>query len=447
MRRTRKRLFLLYRHGGTRLTTWAAWVFLGALVLGAGCLGVGCQRSPQPNASAATDAPTPVKVARVHVQMRPQSILATGNVLPWRRSAVASVAIGKLTDIPVDVGAVVQAGQVLARLDDREAQQRLAQAAAALAQAEAAEAQLRTRLGLEGEAFDPRRTPEAEAAQAAVTAAEAEARLAATTLERYERLARNDNITRAVLDEARARLEAAQAQVQAARRRYAAVLDGLRAEHAGLRAMQARIAEARATVALAQKAVEDTTIRAPFAGYVAERLANVGEYVTPEKPLVELVSLERLKLELQMPAGDAGRVRRGQMVEATTDAYPDWVIRGEVTTIRPLVEAEARRLRVEVIVPNVERRLRPGMFVTARLLLAEQTPQVMAPRAAVRFHPGLGAQVAYVVEGNRARLRVIQLGEQVGDEVEIRSGLEAGETVIVSGLEQLADGRGILVAD
>jgi RND family efflux transporter MFP subunit len=295
--------------------------------------------------------------------------------------------------------------------------------------------------------FDPRQTPEAEAAQAALTAAEAEARLAGATLERYERLARNDNITRAVLDEARTRLEAAQAQVQAARRRYAAILDGLRAEYAGLWAAQARIAEARAAVALAQKAVEDTTVRAPFAGYVAERFANVGEYVTPEKPLMELVVLERLKLELQVPAGEAGRVRRGQAVEATTDAYPDWVIRGEVTTIRPLVEADARRLRVEVIVSNGEQRLRPGMFVTARLLLPERTPWVMAPRAAVRWHPGLGAQVVYVVEGNRARLRVVQVGEGIGEEVEIRSGLEAGESVVVTGLEKLEDGKTVSVAD
>jgi multidrug resistance efflux pump len=160
--------------------------------------------------------------------------------------------------------------------------------------------------------FDPRQTLEAEAAQAALTAAEAEARLAGATLERYERLARHDNITRAVLDEARTRLEAAQAQVQAARRRYAAILDGLRAEYAGLWAAQARIAEARAAVALAQKAVEDTTVRAPFAGYVAERFASMGEHATPEKPLMELVVLERLKLELQMPAGEAGRVRRGR---------------------------------------------------------------------------------------------------------------------------------------
>ena len=165
-------------------------------------------------------------VARVQVRMRPQSILATGNVVPWRQSAVASAAMGKVVDIPVDVGAVVREGQVLARLDDREARQRLAQAEAALAQAEAAEAQLRARLGLSGEVFDPRQTPEAEAAQAALTAAEAEARLAGATLERYERLARHDNITRAVLDEARTRLEAAQAQVQAARRRYAAILTG-----------------------------------------------------------------------------------------------------------------------------------------------------------------------------------------------------------------------------
>ncbi|QUV83592.1 efflux RND transporter periplasmic adaptor subunit [Chloracidobacterium sp. D] len=424
----------------------AAWV-VGGLCLVALVLGGGCQRPAQNQASAATEVPTPVTVARVQVRMRPQSILATGNVVPWRQSAVASAAMGKVVDIPVDVGAVVREGQVLARLDDREARQRLAQAEAALAQAEAAEAQLRARLGLSGEVFDPRQTPEAEAAQAALTAAEAEARLAGATLERYERLARHDNITRAVLDEARTRLEAAQAQVQAARRRYAATLDGLRAEYAGLRAAQARIAEARAAVALAQKAVEDTTVRAPFAGYVAERFANVGEYVTPEKPLMELVVLERLKLELQVPAGEAGRVRRGQAVEATTDAYPDWVIRGEVTTIRPLVEADARRLRVEVIVSNGEQRLRPGMFVTARLLLPERTPWVMAPRAAVRWHPGLGAQVAYVVEGDRARLRVVQVGENVGEEVEIRSGLEAGERVVVTGLEKLEDGKAVSSTD
>ena len=88
-----------------------------------------------------------------------------------------------------------------------------------------------------------------------------------------------------------------------------------------------------------------------------------------------------------------------------------------------------------------------GMFVTVRLLLPERTPWVMAPRAAVRWHPGLGAQVAYVVEGNRARLRVVQVGEVVGEEVEIRSGLEAGESVVVTGLEKLEDGKTVSIAD
>ncbi len=425
---------------GARPAVWTAQSLLLASALGplAAC------QPPVKTSEAPATAPAPVSVAPVQVQRRPRFIAAAGTIATLRRSAVAPGAPGRVMETPVAAGAFVEAGGVLMRLDDREAHQRLEQARAALMQAETAEAQLRARLRLGQDAFDPRKVPEAEAAQAELTAAEADAQLAATTLSRYERLARNDNITRAALDEARANAERAQAGLRAARRRYEAVIIHLQTEYAGLRAAASRVTEARAAVALAEKALDDTTLRSPFAGYVAERFVNVGEYAAPDRPAVELVALDRLKLELQLPETDAAKVRRGQEVEAATDAYPELVMRGKVTTVRPLVDAASRRLAVEVAVPNPERKLRPGMFITARLLLGETVSRVIAPKAAVRRHPALDAFTVFVVEGDRARLRVIQVGEATGGDIEVVAGLREGEKVILSNLEKLSDGMPIL---
>ncbi|MCS7079267.1 MAG: efflux RND transporter periplasmic adaptor subunit [Chloracidobacterium sp.] len=398
-------------------------------------------------ATAAASGPVPVKTVAVAVRRRPQFIAAAGTVTAARRAAVAPNAPGRVVETPVTTGAFVEAGSVLARLDDREAHQRLEQARAALAQAEAADAQLRARFSLEQGAFDPQRLPEAEAAQADLTAAEADAQLAAATLSRYERLARNDNITRAMLDEARANAEKTQAVLRAARRRYEATLRGLQAEYIGLRAAAARVADARAAVALAERAVDDMTVRAPFAGYVAERFVNVGEYATPDRPAVELVALDQLKLELRLPETDAAKVRRGQEVEAATDAHPGFVIRGKVTAIRPLVDAAARRLAVEVAAPNPERKLRPGMFVTARLLLDEASLRLLIPRTAVFQHAILGTAAVYVVENNRACLRLVQTDETVENEVFVRQGLKEGEKIVVSNLEKIRDGENVIPAD
>ncbi|OYT69662.1 MAG: hypothetical protein CFK52_13290 [Chloracidobacterium sp. CP2_5A] len=408
----------------------------------------GCQSPVKTSKTSETTAaePVTVSVTPAQAQRRQQFIVAAGTIAALRRSAVAPGAPGRVTETPVAVGAFVEAGDVLLRLDDREACQRLEQARAALAQAEAAEAQLRARLIPGQEPFDPRKAPEAEAAQAELAAAEADAQLAAATFSRYERLARNNNVTRAQMDEARANVERAQASSRAARHRYDAIIRGLEAERAGLRAAISRVDEARAAVALAEKALDDTALRAPFAGQVAERFVNVGEYAAPDRPAMELVALEQLKLELQLPETDAARVRRGQEVEAATDAYPELVIRGRVTVIRPLVDAAARRLAVEVVAPNPERKLRPGMFVTARLLLGQTVLRVVAPKAAVRRHPALDAFTAFVVEGDRARLRVVQVGEAIGSDIEILSGVSEGEKVILSNLEKLNDGMPILYA-
>ncbi|MFQ3582637.1 MAG: efflux RND transporter periplasmic adaptor subunit [Chloracidobacterium sp.] len=426
----------------------AVWPVQMLLLIATLLTAVGCQKTTETRAAApASDAPSPVQVARVQARQRPQTIGATGSVVALRQSAVAPMVAGHITSVAVDVGDLVSAGQPILRLDDREAHQRLAQARAAVVQAEAAEAQLRARLALDQSPFDPRQTPEAEAARAELAAAEADAQLAAATLARYERLARNDNITRAALDEARTNVEKAQSNLRAARRRYEALLQGLRAEYAGLRAAQSRLDEARAQVALAEKAVEDTTVRAPFAGCIAERLANPGEFASPDKPVVVLVALERVKLELRLPETSAARIRLGQEVDASVEAHPGLAIRGKVTAIRPVVEAATRMVVVDAIVANTERKLRPGMFVTAQIGLGETVSRLVVPSAAVWRHPTLDAFVVFVVEDNRARLRLVQVGESLADEVEVYSGVSQGERVIVSDPKSVVEGREVLCSE
>ncbi len=180
-------------------------------------------------------------------------------------------------------------------------------------------------------------------------------------------------------------------------------------------------------------------IAAPWSGTVAVKRVEVGDYVVPGQPVVELLDVRRLKVRAPAPASDVPYLRRGLAAEVRLDIYPGEVFHGEIARLAAELAAAARTLDVDVEIPNSDGRLRPGMF--ARLEFPRRTLQdaVLIPLAAVVELED--ERVVYVVEDERAVRRTVELGAVLGGEVVIASGLAAGEQLIVEGQQQVSPGQ------
>jgi multidrug resistance efflux pump len=232
----------------------------------------------------------------------------TGSLAAQEESSVAPETSGQIIATPVDVGAFVSRGTVLARLDDRDARLRLQQAQAGVGQAVAGVRQAEARLGLgQNGRFDATAIPEVRAALAARESADAAARLAEVNLGRYASLVETGDVARSVYDQARTQAETARAAASSARQQYEASLNAARGGNQGIRTAEAAVESARAQVAIAQKAIDDAVVRAPFGGYVSERPVAVGEYVTPASRIATVLRTN----PIQVVAASAGS-RSGQ---------------------------------------------------------------------------------------------------------------------------------------
>jgi multidrug efflux pump subunit AcrA (membrane-fusion protein) len=372
-------------------------------------------------------------------------IQATGSFAADETSDVAPEASGQVIATPVDVGTFVSEGAVIARLDDRDARLRLQQAEANERQAVAAVRQAQERLGLgQGGAFNANEVPEVRAARQNYEAAEAQARLAETNAQRYARLVETGDVSRSVFDQARTQSDTARAQANAARQQLEVALNVARQSNVGISQVQAQLDAARSQAALARKAVADSVIKSPFSGYISDRPVAIGEYVTPASKVATLLRTNPIKLRLQLPEADAGRVQPGMVVIATVSAYPDKEFAGKVSIVNPAIDPVSRTVTVEIDMSNPGNVLRPNMFATGRIMQPGGAMGVFVPREAIINDPATASARVYAIEGDTARLRVVQVGEELGGLVRIVSGVNPGEVVATSNLDQLFDGSQIL---
>jgi membrane fusion protein (multidrug efflux system) len=220
-------------------------------------------------------------------------------------------------------------------------------------------------------------------------------------------------------------------QMEAARQQYESAKNGAAQQYQALQAAKAR-------VALAQKAVSDTVVRAPFAGLVAERLASTGDYVTKGMKVAVVVRVNPLRVQLTIPEQFVSAITTGAPVRFEVDAYPNRQFTGTIRYVSPALEANQRALTVEAVVPNPDRELKPGLFATARIEQPVRTPAVLVPASAVQTAGGTSR--VFVVNGDHVEERIVAIGQTVSEQVEISSGLKAGERVATKNVAQLADG-------
>lgn len=427
---------------------WIAIVLCAATA--AGLSGCG---AAEPGSAAASSAPaevstTPtVSVVRAVTREVAASVQATGGFTAEESSNVAAETVGVIASTHVNVGDFVQQGQIIARLDDRDARLRLDQALAAQRQAEAAVRQAQSKLGLAGgQAFDPNQVPEVLAARAAYESALAQARLAEANARRYANLVESGDVSRSAWDSARTAADTAQAQANAARQQLEAALNTARQNYGGVETQEASLQGIRAQVALARKALEDTEIRAPFAGWVSARPVSPGEYVSSSTNLATIVRLTPIKLELRVPENYAPQVRLGLSVTAAVPGYPGRTFTGRVTAVNPEVDPNSRTFSVEAQFANAGRELKPGMFAEARIALPGSQTGIFVPRRAVLSDPTTNSSQVFIIRDGKARLAVVQLGEAAGEEVRILSGIAPDAVLAADHLQELYDGQTVKVA-
>ena len=390
--------------------------------------------------------PVAVTTAGSVTRTVPSSFQETGTFVADETSDIAPMVAGRVVATPVNVGDFVKQGQVICELDHRDAQLRLDQARAALDQATAGVRQSQSRIGLSANGkFDPNNVPEVAAARAAYESAQAQARLAAADARRYENLVASGDVSRSAFEKAHTAQETADAQANAAKQQYEAALNTARMSYGAVENSQASLEGARSQLAQAEKGLSDTTIRAPFDGYITARPVAAGEYVALSNKIATIVRIGTMKLELQTPEQQAGRAKLGMAVVARVAAYPDRDFNGRVSAINQSVDPNSRIFILEAKFDNPKGELRPGMFSTARVILPGGEQATFVPRNAVIRDKTTDSFQVFVIDGNTAHLRVVVVGDAEGDQIRIMSGLNPNDTVATSRQAELFDGAPVQV--
>ena len=336
---------------------------------------------------------------------------ASGYVTARRRATVSSKVTGKVVEIFVEEGKAVKKGQVLARLDDSQLRAGLEVARAQLVAAEHAAAE------------DEARLREAERQYA-----------------RLNQLVSEKVVGRAEVETAEATVDSLKARIALARR---------------------QIEVARRQVASQETDLTDTVVRAPFDGIAISKDAQPGEMISPisagggftRTGICTIVDMSSLEIEVDVSESYINRVKPDQPVEAVLDAYPDWRIPAHVITTVPTADRQKATVRVRIGFDGatksgmVDPRILPDMGVKVAFLNERQPadpaapppkPRLLVPKTAVRSDNG--QSIVFVVREERAERRAVTVGAAQGDQVEVISGLNAGDRIVVDGHDGLADG-------
>ena len=325
---------------------------------------------------------------------------ASGYVTARRQATVSSKVTGKVTEVMIEEGKRVAAGQILAKLD----------ASNVNANLKLAEAQLQSTSSALGETSA--RVEEAE-----------------LDLKRVSALATGGISSQAELDRAQAEVKSLKAR---------------------LSRQQVEVSVAEKQVALWQQQIDDTTIRAPFAGVVVSKNAQPGEMISPMSAgggftrtgICTIVDMESLEIENDVNESFINRVTEGQAVEATLDAYPEWKIPCKVIAIIPTADRQKATVKVRVGFEKLDPRILPEMGVKVAFRGAGEVQVaslgITIPKSAARKQDG--RDVVWVVQNGRVERRAVTLGMSRNDEVTVAAGLASGERIVVEGPGTLANG-------
>lgn len=331
---------------------------------------------------------------------------ASGYVTARREATVSSKVTGKVVEVLIEEGMRVEAGQVLARLDSSNAQQSLSLAEA-----------------------------QAESARKALAETRANLEQAERELRRIAQLAANKIASESELDRAETELKTLKARLER---------------------QEAEVKVREREVALYQQQLDDTIIRAPFAGIVTAKNAQPGEMISPisagggftRTGIGTIVDMTSLEIEVDVNESYINRVQAGLPVEATLDSYPDWRIPAKVIAIIPTADRQKATVKVRVGFDQLDPRILPQMSVKVAFQGTAERPStprpITIPKAALRQRDG--QDMVWVVADGRVERRAVRVGEARDTEVAIAAGLSGGERIVVEGSNNLSEGMRVTEA-
>jgi len=223
-------------------------------------------------------------------------------------------------------------------------------------------------------------------------------------------------------------------QVDAARQQYQVAQNTAQQSYRSLQA-------ARARVTVARKALADTTVRAPFAGLVSERLVSIGDYVTRGTRVATVVRVDPMRVELTVPEQSVSLIKVGQAVRLTVDAYPNEIFDAKIRFVSPSLRSDQRALTVEAIATNHDGRLKPGLFVTASIQQPLGPAATLVPASAIETISG--TRRVYVIRDSKVDERIVTIGDKAGDLIEITTGISKEEIVATDPKGRLTDGMAV----
>lgn len=381
------------------------WIVLGGLAVVAIAAGAWLLLKPA--------AAVPVKAASVVAMSSAASagsvLDASGYVIARRQATVSSKVTGKVVELLIEEGKPVKAGEVLARLDDTNVRAQLALSESQLDAARAAQAEVKVQL------------------------IEAERQLRRTR-ELHERKLVSD----AAIDNAQSTVDSLKARLESAAQNVSVAGRG---------------------VSVQRRQIDDMVVRAPFAGVITVKNAQVGEMISPlsaggagtRTGIGTLVDMESLEVEVDVNENFINRVQPGQRVEAVLNAYPDWKIPCAVIAVIPTADRSKATVKVRIRIEAKDARIIPDMGVRVAFLPEGQASQqaaapqgVLIPAEAVRDEAG--TSVVFVIRGGETvERRAVKLGDARGSQVQVLAGLNGGEQVALGELAKLADGTRVEV--
>ena len=332
-----------------------------------------------------------------------ETVTVNGTLAAYDHTTVSVKVPGRLQTISVDLGSVVHKGQPIAQLEQEDYKLRVEQAEAALAQA-------RARLGLSPDGADDRVTSEETG-----TVRQAKAVLDDAKLKR-DRAAKlvQQGVT------PRAEFESVDSEYKVALSRYQDALEEIRNR-------QGLLAQRRSEVALAKQQLADTIVYAPMEGVVQEKKASVGEYLAAGAPVVDVVRIDPLRLRVEVPERESRNVRNGQSVRVTVEGDTESYL-GYIKRLSPTISEQNRVLAVEADVRN-NGRLKPGAFVRAEIITNQTATAATVPASAIVTFAGI--EKVIVVENGTAMEKAVTTGRRGSGWVEIKAGVDVGQTVVV----------------
>ena len=382
-------------------------------------LPVGCAQSKVEPRDGRKPAAKQVKTEPVRQEALRRTVEVVGTLAAADEVTISSQAEGIVRGVRADLGDPVKAGQTLVEIDREKLQYTLDEQRAAHARA----------LTKYGASESGRLPPVEETAE--VRKAAAELAQAKQSHERAAELHKRTLISQQALEDADTTLRLKAASYDAALQ--------------NARNLRADVDASGATMKLAERRLRDTLIRAPFDGFVQKRMVSVGELVKDQMPVMTVVRVDPLKLMAEIPERMAPWIKVGQSLDLRVDAFPGTTFAATVSRISPAVNTQTRTFAFEASAPNRDARLKPGTFARVLLETALVEQVLTVPYAAMQYR--YGVYRVFTVDGHRLTVHELKTGDRVGDRMEILAGVKLGDHVVLTDVDNLADGMTVTVND